>query len=286
MGHDVYICYDEKDREIGEAIHASLEENGIDAWSKSKDMVSEGGGGKVLNVIEGCKCFLLVLSKQSIDTNYIITETDIAFSRNIPILVFNIDNSKLDGNLEFILENQKFLPSVSDPKRQIKNLVTETSDIIGKPAGKVKISSESLRVFEKVNPRRTENNIKKYLKIVIPVCIILVLVYLFVIVPLGQHTTDNGVFAMNITGVDVDGLKYTVHGESFNMPADSGKYFMNLRFFDEKDNLVFEVNSTADEFNSGVIWQGDLHNDNVTHIKFRLTDVNGDTISKQNYFLS
>lgn len=283
MGYDVYVCCDEKDNDVGDAIYHILEENNIRAWIKSKHMSSDDGADKIINVISDCKCFLLIVSRNSIGDTHILTEVDIAFSRNIPILVYNIDNSKVIGNLEFILENQKIVPSSSSPKRQLKDMVRETSDIIGNPVGKIRINSRYLGVFEKINPRKTENNIKKYLKIVIPVCIVLVLVYLFVVIPTGQHTTDDGVFSMNVTGVDVNGLKYTVYGESFNLPSDADKYFMNIKFFDKEDNLVYEVNSTADEFKSGIIWEGDLHNDNVTHVGFKLTDLNGNLLSSEDY---
>jgi hypothetical protein len=43
------------------------------------------------------------------------------------------------------------------------------------------------------------------------------------------------------------------------------------------------VNSTADEFKSGVIWSGDLKDDNVTYIMFKLSDVNNNVLCKQNY---
>lgn len=283
MAHDVYICYDEKDTEISEAIYHSLKENNVEAWIKSKDMSSDEGVDRIVNVIEDCGCFLLVLSKHSKDAQHVIIEVDLAFSKEIPIIVFNVDNTKVEGNLEFILENQKILPSFSSPKMQLKNLIEETSKAAGKQVGKVRIDSKYLNVFEKANPRKTENSIKKYVKIVVPICIALILIYLFVIVPTGQHTTDNGVFSMNVTGVDVNGVTYAVHGEAFNMPSDAGNYFMNLKFFDKNENVVYEVNSTADEFKSGIIWQGDLHSDNVTHIGFRLTDINGKLISNEDY---
>ena len=90
---------------------------------------------------------------------------------------------------------------------------------------------------------------------------------------------------MNVTDVEVNGLNYIVHGESFNLPSDATKYFMNIKFFDSSDNLLFEVNSTADEFKSGIIWQGDLPSDNVTHVGFKLTDLNGNVLSKEDYVI-
>jgi hypothetical protein len=171
-------------------------------------------------------------------------------------------------------------------KKQLEKLVKKTSEIIGKPVNKVKLDSNSVKKFEAVNPKRKENSIKKYITIAIPIAVVLILIYFFVILPMGQNTTDDGVFAMNVTGVDVSGLNYIVHGESYNMPSDSTKYFMNVKFFDKEDNVVFEVNSTADEFKSGIIWQGDLPSDNATHIGFKLTDYKGNELSKQDYVIN
>ena len=290
MSHDVYICYDDADKKYADALFDVFKSNNISSWVKSREMSSGDSVDKITHAIEDSKCFILLLSNNSKATNYVITETDIAFSRNIPIIAFIIEDLKLDRNLEFILENQEKIPSFPNTKRQLETLVKKTSSTIGKPQDKVRVDSRSAGVFEKINPNRTQNSVKKYLKIVIPVAVIIVLIYLFVIVPTGQKTTDDGVFAMNITNVDVSSsngaYKYTVYGESYNMPSDSQKYMMNIKFFDEKDNMLFEINSTADEFKSGIIGSCELDDDNITHIGFKLSDLNNKVLSKQDYVMS
>lgn len=290
MSHDVYICYDDADKKYADALFDVFKSNNISSWVKSREMSSGDSVDKITHAIEDSKCFILLLSNNSKATNYVITETDIAFSRNIPIIAFIIEDLKLDRNLEFILENQEKIPSFPNTKRQLETLVKKTSSTIGKPQDKVRVDSKSAGVFEKINPNRTQNSVKKYLKIVIPVAVIIVLIYLFVIVPTGQKTTDDGVFAMNITNVDVSSsngaYKYTVYGESYNMPSDSQKYMMNIKFFDEKDNMLFEINSTVDEFKSGIIGSCELDDDNITHIGFKLSDLNNKVLSKQDYVMS
>lgn len=289
MSHDVYICYDDADKKYADALFDVFKSNNISSWVKSREMSSGDSVDKITHAIEDSKCFILLLSNNSKATNYVITETDIAFSRNIPIIAFIIEDLKLDRNLEFILENQEKIPSFPNTKRQLETLVKKTSSTIAKPQDKVRVDSKSAGVFEKINPNRTQNSVKKYLKIVIPVAVIIVLIYLFVIVPTGQKTTDDGVFAMNITNVDVSSsngaYKYTVYGESYNMPSDSQKYMMNIKFFDEKDNMLFEINSTADEFKSGIIGSCELDDDNITHIGFKLSDLNNKVLSKQDYVM-
>ena len=60
---------------------------------------------------------------------------------------------------------------------------------------------------------------------------------------------------------------------------------MNIKFFDAKDNMIFEVNSTADEFKSGVICNCDVHTNNITHIEFKLRDINNNLLSNETYVI-
>lgn len=283
MAHDVYICYDESDREYCDAISNIFRENGIVSWVKSIDMSSQDPVDRITNAIEDSKCFILILSKNSRDENFVTTETDIAFSRDVPIILFNIDDSRIGKNIEFIFETQMVLSAFPEPKKQLKILVEETSKRIEKSSGNVRLDSKFVEPFDDINPYAGRLKIRKYAAIATVAVIVLALIYLFVIVPTGQHTTEDGAFSMNVTDVGVDGVKYTVYGESYNMPSDSVNYIMNIRFFDKNDNLVYEVNSTADEFKSGQIWSGNLHSDNATHIGFSLTDMNGKLLSKQDY---
>ena len=275
-----------ENKKVGEEIYRIFEKNNIKSWIKSEHMSSDDSVDKITRAISDSKCFLLVLSKDTKDTNYVITEADIAFSREIPIVVFDIEDTKIEGNLEFILENNFVINSFPNSKKQLETLVKKTSEIIGKPASKVKIDPESVSFFDKINPRRKENKIKKYIKIAIPAVLALVLIYFLLIVPMGQNTTDDGLFSMNITGVDVSGTNYIIHGQSYNMPSDKENYVMNIKFFDAENNMVFEVNSTADEFNSGIMWQGDINTNNATHVGFKLIDLNNNVISNGDYVIS
>lgn len=285
MNHDVYICCDESDENLSDAVYRLFAENNIKSWSKSRNMQQDDSVDKISNAIADSKCFVLILSQASQNKNYIITETDLAFSNNIPIIVYKTDESKVAGNLEFIIETQIIINSFPNTKTQLEKLVIETSNIIKKPTNNVKTDSEIIKVFDEINPKRNQNNIKKYVTVAIPIVIALILIYLFIIVPTGQNTTEDGVFAMNLTNVEVSNNNYAVYGESYNIPSDSTKYIMNIKFFDKNDNLIFEVNSTADEFKHGVMWQGDLPTDNITHVGFRLIDLNNNELSKQDYMI-
>ena len=282
MNHDVYICYDKKDEYLSDELYELFEKNNIKAWSKSKDMPSGGSVDTITNAISESECFVLILGKSSKDTNYIMTELDIAFSNEVPIVVFDIDEGKSSKKLEFLIRTQKVIPSYPNSKKQLEKLVKETSEKIKKPVDNVKIDSKTVDVFDEINPKRKENKIKKYIAIAIPIAAVLILIYFFVIIPAGQNTTSDGIFSMNMTKIEVNGNNYAVYGESYNMPSNPEKYFMNIKFYDKDDNNVFEVNSTADEFKKGIMWQGDLPTNNVTHVGFKLIDLNNKVLSQNN----
>lgn len=282
MNHDVYICYDKKDEHLSDELYELFEKNNIKAWSKSKDMPSGGSVDTITNAISESECFVLILGKSSKDTNYIMTELDIAFSNEVPIVVFDIDEGKSSKKLEFLIRTQKVIPSYPNSKKQLEKLVKETSEKIKKPVDKVKIDSKTVDIFDEINPKRKENKIKKYIAIAIPIAAVLILIYFFVIIPAGQNTTSDGIFSMNMTKIEVNGNNYAVYGESYNMPSNPEKYFMNIKFYDKDDNNVFEVNSTADEFKKGIMWQGNLPTNNVTHVGFKLIDLNNKVLSQNN----
>ena len=286
MSHEVFICYDERDRDIADAIYNIFDKNGISSWMKAREMSGDDSVDKITTAIEQSDSFLFILTKNSKNTNYVITETDIAFSREVPILIFNIDDTRLRGNLEFILQNPTELNAFPDCKTQLEAMLRKISN---RRVLSPQIDSEYLGVIEKRNPRRVLNIIRKYARIAVPVLLVLLFIYFVIVLPAGQKTTDDGVFAMNITHVDVSpsggDFKYVVHGESYNLPSDKEKYFMNIKFFDERDTLVYEINSTADEFKSGIICTGYLKSDNVTHIGFRLADLDDNELCRQDYVM-
>lgn len=281
--HDVYICYDDEDKIKADAICHLFEQHNIKCWIHSRDYSSKDTVDKIAQAIRKSKCMVLLYSDNSKNCNHVLTDVDIAFSGGIPILVFNIDDSNKKGDLEFFLANKKFISAFPKPNDQLDLLVRETSNIINKPCIEVEVSPKIYKLFER------KNNLLKYVKIAIPIMVILVLIFYFIVLPMGQYTTDDGVFSMNITNVDVkevDGKYfYTVFGEAYNMPQNSTKYFMKTQYFDSKNNMVYGINSSADEFKSGIIASFNVPQNNITHISFRLVDINDNLICEDEYDL-
>ncbi len=287
MNHDVYICYDKKDKKLSESVYHIFEKNDVRCWIKSKHFSDSDSVVKISQAIKSSKAVVLVYSKNSKVDNYVISEIDMAFTNNIPILVFFIDDSTQKGELEFFIKNKPHVFVYPNPEVQLETLVRKTTDLIGKKVGNPVVPKKDIKLFEKKEPKPIEGKLKKYIAIAIPVFIALLLIYFFIILPAGQYTTEDGVFSMKITDVTVKEQNgeylYSVYGEAYNLPPDPKNYIMKTNYYDKENNLVYSLNATVDEFSSGLICSFDVPKDNITNVTFDLVDFNNNVISKDTY---
>lgn len=283
--HDVFICYDEKDKLHSDVVCRVLEENNIKCWIKSRDYSLNDSVDTISKAVMNSKCLVLLYSNNSKNSDYVLTEVDIAFTKGIEILVFNIDNSNKKGNLEFFLKNKHSISAFPNSGEQLKTLVSETSRIINQPVDNVKISSRDSKEIDRLIPK--PKDYMKYVKVAVPILIGAILIFYFLILPMGQHTTDDGNFTMKITDVgvaDVNGeYSYTVYGESYNLPDDPFNYIMKTKYYDAENNEVFSINSTADEFKSGKITSFEVPKKNITKVTFELFDLKNNILCKDEF---
>lgn len=144
LNPDVYICYSSSDKVTADAICHVLEENKFKCWIKPRDVGIEHVAEVVPQAIRSSRCVVLVFSENAKASNFVNTEVDIAFSSNIPIIVFKIDNSRLDGGLEFFLENKHWLDAYPNPGVEFRHLVLDVAKLLDKPVSDPVISRNVL----------------------------------------------------------------------------------------------------------------------------------------------
>ena len=142
MNHEVFVCYDSKDEEIASDISNLFELNNIKTWLKSRDYGENDTVYTITQAIENSKCVVLVYSKNSKNSNFVITEIDIAFSSEIQILIYKIDDSPIDGKLEFYLKDKPLIESLN-PKEKYSALLKDVSNILNRPVGEEMIIASS-----------------------------------------------------------------------------------------------------------------------------------------------
>lgn len=187
MVHEVYICYSSKDKVTADAICHTLEENKFKCWIKPRDVGVRHIAEEISDAIRASEIMVLVFSENAKQSNYVNTEVDLAFSSNKPIVVFKIDNTNLDGGLEFFLENKHWLDAYPNPGREFRNLVIDVAKLLDKPITDPIIDKNTINNInyfehdsdESENPSNKENKMKTFFKVIGATCLIPIIMVFF-----------------------------------------------------------------------------------------------------------
>ena len=129
MGHDVYVCYDDNDQSIANKVCTNLESNGLDCWIKSRDVGAKRVVDEMMDAIRDSTLMVLVFSENSKQSKFVNTEVDFAFGEDKPILVYKIDDSKIDGSLGFFIRNRPVVDASDNPGGELDSLAVKAKKI-------------------------------------------------------------------------------------------------------------------------------------------------------------
>lgn len=176
MTHDIFICYDETDEKVAFDVCKYLEENGFSCWLKKRDFNEKDTVLKISESIRSSKSFVLIYSDNARQSNFVATDTDIAFSSNVPIVVFKIDDASIDGKMQFYLEDKPLIEAEGNPeakRAELLDYISKMADKSAKPKTEVISKSnevyichaeEDSQVANAICHVLEENNIKCWLK--------------------------------------------------------------------------------------------------------------------------
>ena len=136
--HEIFLCYDEHDREIASQACKLLEDNQIDCWMKDRDSDVSDVVMSVMNAIRKCRLFVLILSKHAVVSNFVSTEVDIAFSDSIPMICLNVDGVRELKGLEFFIHNTQILDGSSNLNKGFESMVADSCKVLGRKPIKTK----------------------------------------------------------------------------------------------------------------------------------------------------
>jgi hypothetical protein len=285
MADEVYICYDERDLEMAKQVCDNLEDNGLDCWLKNRDAGAKHIVDEIMEAIKKSKVMVLLYSKNSKDSNFVNNEVDIAFAEKRSILVFQIDDSKLEGGLEFFLRNKPRIEAYPNPEDKFDRLVKNTSKLVKEQA------SIDRNIFNVIKNHK------------IPV-IIGIVVILLVVGVLGYMTFNGGGsgtnatqikagdFKVNVTDFHVDDVRkektnwnysYYVGGKISPAPGENDGCIILVDFYDESGKLV-ETTETpfkdAEKVSSGFLFGSTVSDKN----NIKVADVQ--LVNKNNIIIS
>lgn len=144
MNHDIFISYSSKQKSIADGVCHYLEENGFKCWMAPRDI--PGGrkyGDCIYDAIIECKVFVLVFSEAASLSPWVNGEIHRAFSNNIPILPFRVDETQVKGDLDLMLNQFHWIDAFPQYADRLPDLINSISGLLGKPAKNVNFQGDS-----------------------------------------------------------------------------------------------------------------------------------------------
>lgn len=295
MEHEVYISYDEDDKNTADAVCHALEENKIKCWIKPRDLGVGHIVEECMESIRNSKVVVLIFSESSKESNFVNTEINMAFENRKPILVFSVDDSELDGGLKFFLQGQHWLDAYPNPEIEFRQLIVDTSKLLGMP-----ISEPELKDAPKLEPKETKKKVEKIQPpksntkfIILAVAIILVAaIAFFVFGGTGNVVTESPIDSMEITDVVVEdhtgeystfNYTYKIKGKMEYHLNDTDDYEIISELYDSTGTMLdtYSIDLSkapyGEEFNMG----GGLTDEaNVTKVVVKVVSPENETLKQ------
>src|SRR5579871_5628315 len=101
---DIFISYSSKDREQAELLTELLASAGLSVWIDQSGIdVATSWSGEIVDAIEGCKAFLVLLSPNSIESVNVVKEVALAAEKRKKILPLDLEPVALNRDLQYHL---------------------------------------------------------------------------------------------------------------------------------------------------------------------------------------
>ena len=239
MAHDVYLSYDETDLETALNVCETLESNGLKCWMKNRDVDDDNRVRAIIKAIKQTRVLLLIHSKNSKSSKFINNEVNEAFDADKSFLVYYIDDSKLEGGLEYFLKTKPSVNAYPNPEEKNDILIKLTKNLVKKQ----KRQDGSIKNIINKN--------KKAVAIGVIALVVLVAAVGFMMFN-GNGTTSSepvnvGDFKIKITDFDMDDVtkqnlgwnySYSVIGTISPTPEGQSGLKIVVDFYDQTGKLV------------------------------------------------
>lgn len=127
---DIFISYSSSDEQIANQICEYFEKEGLSCWIAPRNIqVGKEYGGEIIKGIEESKVFFLCLTKASNESQHVLREVERAVNRNLPIIVYQQEETVLSKSLEYFLAStQWFLPDENNGMAELLEIVEKLKE--------------------------------------------------------------------------------------------------------------------------------------------------------------
>ena len=113
-----FISYSSKDKNIADNLCAKLEARGIRVWYAPRDVTAGDYASTIVNAISNCTKFIVILSRNSLQSNHVLNEIDLAFNqlqRGVTFLPLRIDEEDIGPSYLYYLSRQHWMDAHLPP---------------------------------------------------------------------------------------------------------------------------------------------------------------------------
>ena len=113
-----FISYSSSDKNIADNLCAKLEARGIRAWYAPRDITSGDYASAIVRAITRCTLFIVILSKNSVSSNHVLNEIDLAFNqlqRGVRFMPLKIDEEEMGPSFMYYLSRQHWMDAHIPP---------------------------------------------------------------------------------------------------------------------------------------------------------------------------
>ena len=165
--YDIYICYSRKDLEYARAITRIIESGGYTCFVDYNGIYSGDNFAKRINdAIESCSLFVFLLSENTNQSRWSLSEISTAIGLGKTILPIQIDDSSAEGRIEFMIGKYQRLKYVNLPEFENK-LLERIASILGENNHETITAEQRQKNIEAAEERR--NGAKDYIPQIIDV---------------------------------------------------------------------------------------------------------------------
>ena len=101
---DIFISYSSKDSEQAEQLAELLASAGLSVWiDQSGIEAATSWSEEIVNALDGCKAFIVMLSPSSVESKNVVREVALAFEKNKKILPLDLEPVSLPASMQYHL---------------------------------------------------------------------------------------------------------------------------------------------------------------------------------------
>ena len=121
---EVFISYSTVDTVQAETVRNILEKNGVSCWMAPRDIPGGSNYTKEIPIaIRGCKAFVLILSKNAQNSQWVLRELDSAVNNGKVILPFMLEDCALNDEFNFLLTGAQRYAAYQKKAEALEKLV-------------------------------------------------------------------------------------------------------------------------------------------------------------------